>query len=234
MINEGESTSMEPTEPKRTRESEIKANVEFWEDIGHPISEESIKKAIEEVPEVEGYDWYIVIPKGIQLPDIYELIQKNNFIKQTPMVEPGWRNMMMNNTNWLSFNKLRLDSSFRIPESSNETYAVAAKFQQEPDADSLGENARSAKDWEKTNDHFMNPIVRLVAGQRYYQETGKYLDQANNTMSPHSVYGLSQYAVNIPFVYFDHGEQIDAATPYQPFPRWGVRRVITKDSKALE
>ena len=64
----------EPTEggEQRTRESEIKANVEFWKELGVDVDEADIRAKIEELPEVEGFDFYIYIPEWVITDQVFE------------------------------------------------------------------------------------------------------------------------------------------------------------------
>ena len=70
----------------------------------------------------------------------------------------------------------------------------------------------------------MNPAVRLVADMRYFQETGKHLDEKNATMSPRSrneithVPAVSFSAVNHNVVIVDHFFK-------HAYPNTGIRKV---------
>ena len=52
-----------------TKRAEVKTNLEFWQELGVEVNEADIRKKIKNIPEVEGFDHYIYVPKGIKLSE---------------------------------------------------------------------------------------------------------------------------------------------------------------------
>ena len=191
---------------ERTKESEIKDNVEFWKKLGIEVDEADVRREIEAIPEVEGFDWYFYIPQGIEFDKLWDNI--------------GCRKNFDDDESDYEF--------FKTPRSTDKSYGIASRYSQEPDEDSLGEKAKSAEDWEKTNDQFMNLLERLIAEMRWSWNNKGYLDEKFITICPgnRSVLGnvvtVEHEGSNLE-VCCDDPSTIDA--------RMGVRRVITKDTK---
>lgn len=201
-------TRTEQEKPERTRETEIKANVEFWQSKGVAISEEEIRQAIEALPEVEGFSWYLVIPKGLKNSEIWRMIE--NEMRTSTYV-------IVDNIN--------------MPRITEETYSVAARYSQEPDEDSLGEHAQSACDHEKTQDQFMTPAERMVAELRWFEENDTHLDEDGNiTLCPNSR-DTNGTVPHLSFNSKEYWERLGTWVHRGRNDRLGVRRVITKDTK---
>jgi hypothetical protein len=213
---EEESTPTEEPTEIRTFDSEVKANVEFWKGTKWELSESEVRSKMEEIrekAEEKGMDWYFVMPKGIKVPEIFQ--------------------MMKERYHYLNDSNINLHT-ISMPEISDETYAVATKFQQEPDKDSLGELAKSPSDWEKIPDQFMNIPTQLVADMRYFQETSRHLNEENTTISPRS----REWSGSVPGVGTDLrsrlGDRRVVVSWYDTkvqLPDKGVRRVVNKESQ---
>ena len=95
------------------RLSETKKLTEFWTDLGIDVDESDIKEKISLLPEIEGYDSYLYMPKGISVEKMSSLV-----IEKVPssMVEfhPG---------------------TITAPRLDSEPYACAIKFESEADID---------------------------------------------------------------------------------------------------
>ncbi|MCX6811906.1 MAG: hypothetical protein NT039_04410 [Candidatus Berkelbacteria bacterium] len=186
----GEET-IEPI-PERTRESEIKANLEFWTDPywkekGIEVTEEEIRNEVAKLPEVVGMDFIIYIPEDIKITDIVELMQKRYRVITSR--NDGWRTGEI----WTK----------GLPKTA---FAQAIKYQQNPDKDSLRRNAKSVKKWVETKDDFLSPAAYLVAALRYHNENGAPFDNWGVTMFPHSrvIRGMSwERRPEIPKAYYD-------------------------------
>ena len=144
-------------EPERTKKSEIKANVEFWQELGVEVDEADVRAKIEALSEKEGFNFYLYLPQGVKASQLIAEM-KERF--------PAWV--------WRSVGD---PDKIKMPRTTKESYAMAARYQQEPDEDSLEENAKSAEDWEKTEDTFMTPAERIVAEMRWHKEKGSHLDE---------------------------------------------------------
>ena len=161
---------------ERSKESEIKANLEFWRDLGIEIDEADVREKVESLPEVEGFNWYFYMPKGITAS---QLISEMRKIFRFPV-------QMSTDTPDPSLD-IGDPDKFEMPRNASEkSYVVAARYQQEPDKESLGEeNAKSSKDWESTKEtFFMTALERIVAEMRWYKETGSHLDLIGVTLTP--------------------------------------------------
>lgn len=158
-----ETGNIEQEKPaERTRESEIKANIEFWKGLGIEIDEADVQKEIEALPEVEGFDGYLYMPQNVNL---YELL--DGLRKEIDVVGHGsYKRYFPENT------------------TTKGSYALALRLDQEPDSDTLGENAKNVEGWEQTDYQFVSPIEYVVAQRRYISENGTPLDQRSATLIP--------------------------------------------------
>jgi len=205
------SQGQEQEKPKeRTKESEITTNIELWQTLGEKIDLADIQREIDALPEIEGYNFYLYIPKGAKLDRIWEKFAKTNPVKREPLYDlSSWHLKMSRDT--------------------RNSYAVAAHYQQEPDDDSLGDNARSSLDWEKTDEQYMTPLEVIIAEMRWHKENGPHLNEKNITICPRS-----RMSGTVPCLDCnrDNGKvaifpiSLDATTKSM-----GVRKVITKNTK---
>lgn len=207
---------------ERTRESEIGANVEFWRNFGVEVDESVVRETIEALPEREGYDWYMFIPEGVKTSAVFEKM-KESFTAENFLGD--------------------LDK-IRMPRTATEAYAVAARYSQEPDEDSLKSHSKKNEEWENSGENFMTPLERMVAELRWYQENGNHLDEQNMTVCPGTrlrhekapfwVRGDSDYWDRTTGMHFDPSRNevsIFGAPPKGGNPNAGVRRVVTKETK---
>lgn len=132
---------IEPTEieeektTERTKESEIKANVEFWQGLGIEVDEEDVRREIEAIPEVERFDWYIYMPEGISSQNIYELSPNFAF-----NMGGGWTNRTAISPEHHS----GMDNMKFGTRSRNEkAYAIACQHKQEVSTSNWGSNMQS-------------------------------------------------------------------------------------------
>ena len=111
---------------------------------------------------------------------------------------------------------------------TDKAFVAFAKFSQEADDDSLGENARSGEDWEKTDQKYLSPKQRMLAGEMYRRSEGKQLDEKNATMCPGSRSGYG----DVPYVHFhpdDRKVNLSDVDPGYRTPNLGVRRVVSRE-----
>lgn len=191
---------------ERTRESEIATNVRLWKDLG--LTEEEARKAIEDLPEKEGFDGYLVIKGGVKPSEIATKLKE-----RFPF--------------WSVYSKEEMDA-FEMPRSSDEAYAIAFRYQQEPEG--LGKDAKSAEEWEKTSDSFMNPVERMLLDIRWHAENGNHLDEKNVTFCP----GSRARGGDVPRLCFDpyRGDgKVCLSSCHVDLrnPSLGVRRVVSKN-----
>ena len=221
MVNPETPESGELTEGgERTRESEIKANVEFWKGLGVEVDEADVRAKIEELPEVEGFDWYIYVPKDAEISDLER--------KSESMIRVSKNDDDLGNFDQIKQPRSDLEAS----------YAVAARYQQEPDEDTLGDGVEPATEWEKKDDSFMSPTEYMVAMMRWQRQEGTHLDEANQTIFPGSrtqkgkvlVMGYVPDHENVG-IYSCHPGYCSAQEEHTGRFIMGVRRVITKDTK---
>lgn len=220
----------EAAAPKeRTKESEIKANIELWRGLGIEVDEADVRHEIEAIPEVKGYDCYVYMPKRVRTPALIGRINKIfNESDGTDFFE------ITDYSNALS--RMKMPS----PRTSDSSYAIAIRPSEEPDEDSIGENAMSAVDWEALPDEYMTLRERLVAGFRIYSESGKLLDPTGFiTIFPHerSVISVNEEfkIINqVPLISRNMGREklYDISSHYSDRSREmnGIRRVITKNT----
>ena len=230
-----------PTE--RTRKSEIQANIDFWKDLaieGIEINEDEIRAAIEALPEVEGFDWLIAIPKGVKTSELWK---KTNGIGYSTSSE---RNEFDNHT---FFAGDELDS-LESPRQSQETFAVAARYSQEPDEDGLdgldksvhyGPKAKTAQNWRRNGKTYMTLLEATVAELRWHAQNGTHLSEEKDTVCVDSVHatwlGFNSTHYKVPTLSYSKGEKaislgssdIDIISS-----RSGVREVVTKDTEVDE
>lgn len=219
---EGEPTGgapEEPTEatPERTKESEIQANIEFWQDLGVEVDPEDVREKIEALPEVEAFDYYVFMPPTSgSLREVSE--------RTISLISDGSFTINRNNHGG---QRTEMGEGFRRTQ---ESYAFAIRYQQEPDKDTLGENAKSAEDWEETGDAYLMPGERLIAGAQWYQREGTHLDEDFSTLCP----GTRAEGGSVPYLFHDKADGLDrllTVSPSKRYERLGVRRVVTKDTK---
>lgn len=215
-----------PVERKRTRESEITANVEFWRDLGIKVDEADVRREIEKIPEVEGFDWYIYMPEGVKATDLLSKIQKPGIPDYIDPEEIG---------------------------SVRKSYAIATRYQQEPDQETLGDYYDRNKtpiyyqnQTKKNGQYYMSIGERLAAELRWRGNGRSHLDEKNFTVCPNSVYGTGILCVGFrreKWASAPHRETvwshhptvcIDAITFWDTGPNFGVRRVITQNSRIGE
>ncbi|MDD3481062.1 MAG: hypothetical protein PHW75_02475 [Patescibacteria group bacterium] len=146
---------------ERTRETEITANVEFWKSLGIEVDPADVKQKIEALPEKEGFDFYLYLPRGIKTSKIISKIRERYPLWQ---YEPDEK----------------IDSITSVRDATKMAYAVASRYQQECDADTL---CKSATELEATGGTFMQLPEWLVAELRWHAENGTHLDEEGVTVA---------------------------------------------------
>lgn len=164
----------EPTEGgERTRESEIKANVEFWQDLGVEVDEADVRAKIEELPEVEGFDFCIYVPQGIKFSELWQIYVKN------ADAEPDTIGLMDNIVMPRSNDQSSIAVAMQGKQMTDDFYWDQAERERTGDFTPLK--------WEKEGkekDHFyITPVEFVIADMRWYKETGFHLgaSQFQNT-----------------------------------------------------
>lgn len=202
---------VEPESSKeRTRELEIKANFEILRREGFAVFEEDIRDEIMKLPEVKDFDFYLYIPKDTVVSEV---------VSKTFVDFDG------NST--LKSSELDLIEMPRRPEKA---YAIAARYNQGPDENSLGENAKSAEEYEKTDNKYMTPLERIFAEMRWMKENHTHMDERGATMFP----GCRTKHKEVPFICVENMNEKVSMNGYYPsesHPDFGVRQVITAETK---
>lgn len=223
---------------ERTRESEIKANVELWKSLGIDVDEADILSKTESLPEKEGFDWILYIPKGIKNSELYNMIKDHTSIP---------RNYNMG----ISPRIHDIDEVTMPRDSSESSYAVACRYDDGPDEDSYDHkeedrNAKSPLEWEKIGDQYVTLKERLVAELRWSKDWNKeshhHLDRGASTWFP-GCRTESNWVPNIGFNFITtegsyyrlsqvigSAFNIGAENIYTTYPGYGVRRVITAET----
>lgn len=197
---------------ERTRETEIKSNIEFWRSEGIEVNEEEVREAIGALPEIEGFGWYLVMPKGMRNDEIWGMIKAEIPAERRRSV---YEKCLVNYVD--------------APRTPQKLYAVAARYNQEPDADSLGENAKLSLDYEKDGAQYMTPTEWMVAELRWFRENHTHLDMKNCTLCPNcrtengTIPILTSSLVGVPnFIHTEMDvDDIDS--------KRGVRKVLTAE-----
>jgi hypothetical protein len=203
----GMGRSPEQTKPERTRETEITTNVEFWKSLGIEVDEADVREKIEALSEREGYDFYLYLPKGIKTSEIIGKIKERYPLRQYKSDE-------------------EIDEIESTREAAETAYAIAAKYEQECDPDTLG---KSAEELKATGDTFMQLPERLVAELRWHAENGTHLDEETATIAA----GSRHADGDVPYLYWDRvlGEVgVDDIPPEGRFSIYGARRVVAPES----
>lgn len=210
--------SPEHGEKERTRESEIQRNIDMLRDLserGEGVDEADVRARIEALPEIEGFDWYHYVPGRM------------NFDKA------------LDNT------KARAAVQFfemDTTRQSRESYAFASRYQQEPDADSLGENNKSSREWLEGEGLFMEPAEVLIADAAWFKETGTHLNSkhdmlcpsvtAKGVMSGGSIVGMP--GSGPARMWYDEEHKVigvDVVPIGGHSPNIGIRRVVTAETR---
>ena len=113
-----------------------------------------------------------------------------------------------------------------VPRQDKKAFVVFARFSQEADGNSLGENAKSAEDWEQTGNKFMSPKTAMIAREAFRRLTGKQMDLKCSTMDPCSRNRIRM----VPYLtFFTHSVGLRDTEPDHCSPRLGVRRIVYKE-----
>lgn len=202
-------TGPEPTEakePQRTPETEAQAIVEFYQGIGIEVDPADVRAKIEAKradAEKEGLEAFTYLPKDIKISKLLKIAKADY---------PVWV--------WEGIGD---PDTIKMPRTTQESYAVAHHYTQEPDEDSLGDKARSGLDWEKTDNSYMGPLERLAFGMRWHKENGTQLDEKYVTLCP----GSRAAGGRVPCLSFSGGRvRLSSDHPGGRGPGWGVRRVV--------
>lgn len=232
---QGEPTGDEQEKKEeRTRDSEIRANIEFWKSLkwhmsGFEFDEGDIRTKIEALPEKKDYNWYLYMPKGIEIVELWRTLGNELAHYVTHYVSYTVDNAGLEHC------------GLTFPRQSQESYAVAASYSQEPEEDSLGKNAKPAEEWEKIGENFMNPAERIVAEIRWWRKNKNHLDEMNMTLCP----GSRTIGGKVPhFTFHSTWVTRDVFTPSAEGrviigavrsstknPALGIRRVIVAEKK---
>ncbi len=173
---EGAEIPQTPEEPKeatseRTKDSEIKANVKFWKDLGIEVDEADVKAKIESIPEKEGFNWYFYFPE-MDSDSMNKILGKILVSSDLNLV------IDVDRVNYLS-------QISHKRSSKKESYAIVAHYQQEPDVDSLGEKKRDYR-FKYPQGEFMTFAELIVAEGRWHSEDASHLNEKNATLCPQS------------------------------------------------
>ena len=136
----------------------------------------------------------------------------------------AWERVRKENPTWQSQDPRTISTQAETAKA----LVAFARFSQEPDPDSLGEDAQSTEDWEKTGGRFMSPRLRMLAGEMYRRAKGRQLDEVNATLCPGSRFEHG----DVPSLCFSraYGEvDLVGADPSVRSPHLGVRRVVSME-----
>lgn len=202
---------------ERTRESEIQANIDLLREKGFEFDEADVRAEIEKVPEVEGFDWYTYIPEGISIYLAFQELNKDTDITFSYGLQD------------------ELDN-FEMPRASEKAYAVAMRYSQEPDEDTLGPNANTPFKLAETNKQFATPLEVIFAEMRWIKDNGSRLDEKNATIFP-GTFIKKDYNQIMSLLMKSRGKRvIFEGWGYKDFkqPEFGARQVITAETKTEE
>lgn len=135
----------------------------------------------------------------------------------------AWERVKAENPTWQSHDPAKI----KTKGETDREFVAFARFSQEPDEDSLGENAKTAIDWEKTDQKFMSPKQEMIAREAFRRLTGEQMDKKNAMMCPGS---RSEYDY-VPDLGFDPGTRrvgLNDVNPGYRTPNIGVRRVVSR------
>ena len=210
----------EKVSEERTKETEIRAVIEFWKNKGVYVREKEVIEAIESLPEVEGINWYMVIPEDLTNQKVWGLARK--------IISPNADYAFATTIN---------GEGRQLPRRYEKTYAIGAHYSEEPDEDSLGEKAKSPKEWVKTGKTFMNLLEKTAYDLRYNFESGNNddrLDRKSYTMDPNARTPSRPGFECAPVICFSaqrRGFGIDSALgPDSKAPGIGIREIVTEDT----
>ena len=208
-MTDGEVSKTKPEQEnfEETIKKIVENEVTFWKKMGVEVDEADIKEKIKAMPELVDFDHYVYVPQGIKMSEVFEKMKK---VGQEASSH---------------YSTVQMDEFITPRDNQKDSYAIAARFQPEPDADSLGDNAKSAEEWEKTDNTFMSPIEYFIIAMRYQTETNRYLDENTYTHCPGSR-APNGDVPNLYFHAFDGEVRIDGDASSSRRPCSGIRRVV--------
>lgn len=171
------------TRPERTKESEIKANIELWKGLGVEVDPEDVRAKIEELPEIGGFDWYLYIPEAEKIPkgeDHY-----NDWQSIGIEVFNDWDELIEDKEDSLAVANIiharRGQGSYavtalHIRKSINIRGFTGMREMGYPSYNKWGEKVLLPQ--------FMSPFEWCVAALRMYREENQYLDRDSITYFP--------------------------------------------------
>ena len=148
------------------------------------------------------------------------------YLPEGVTTKDAWDKVKSENPTWQSIEPEEITTEGETPQRA---IVAFSRYSQEPDEDSLGEHAKSAKEWEKIDQKFMSPRLRMIAGEYYRRAEGKQLDEKNATISP----GSRSAHGDVPSLYFNPNSGEVSLYGYDPgsrVPDLGVRRVVSKEA----
>jgi len=146
------------------------------------------------------------------------------YVKEGTTTAAAWDEVKSNNPTYQYIDPERI----KIEGETGKAIVAFARFSQEADEDSLGENAKKAVDWEKTGEKFMSPKMAMIAREAYRRSAGQQMDEKNWTMCPGSR-SEDGYVPRLGFGSGHRGVGLDGVVPGVRFPSLGVRRVVSKE-----
>lgn len=221
---------LESQEPERTIESEIEANLIFWRSLGIEITKEEIEQAIQKIPQVPGFIWYIVIPKGITIEQMWQKVNdimplKTSFSCNSNVYGEDGRWHEPNLTN---ITEPRHGGDGRL---NTETYAIALRYYPESKHLIKSPNFDKTRPEDYDNNRYyikplpiphtdakkceINLLEYLTAYLRWYIENGTYLNQRTIVelhdeyrLPPDKYFSIRDSKTNYAYLYI-HTKKID-------------------------
>lgn len=171
---QAESNEQENREPTLEEWAHLYAEIEGIEDPAKVL--EALQSLQAEMSEDDRK--HLTLPiygkEGLTLVDAYEIYRKQS-----------QENVGENDQKYFSGIKTKPQGAHgNYGEDSDKAFVAFARFSQEPDDDSLGDNAKGSLSWEETDEQFMSPKMYLLARTVFHRLTGGSMDWKKCTMFP--------------------------------------------------
>jgi hypothetical protein len=197
----------EPKEKEERKEKTLEEQAQIYAEMFGADAEkifDSAKALRDKMSERERKELTMLVytPEGMTTDDAWQMVKRENPVYE--YTDPA---------------------EIKTTGETEKAVVAFARYSQEPDEDMLGEEAKSAEDWEKTNGKFMSPKLRMIAGEFYRRAEGEQLDQINVTLCP----GCRSQDGGVPDLSsYPNGGRVSLGSSPPGFrhPSLGVRRVV--------
>lgn len=174
----------------------------YGEDAGQILEKLRAKQATLSEQERGVYKLPIYVPEKFSTASAWRMVKKENIVHE--FIDPA---------------KITTEGE------TEEAVVAFARQSKDPDADSLGDNAKSAEEWEKTGQKFMSPRQRMIAGVLFSRLTGRQMDEENLTLCPGSR-DVSGFVPCFDFFSAYGRVNLNSSPLINRNPDLGVRRVV--------